>query len=97
MKIRKVRAAITRAIIAIRRIAGAHLHCADPLVRSPVKIIALHASTQTEHLIVVSMTNSAGKTRDDWITINDNGVESVTHMYTETRLVLDHNVATLSS
>ena len=33
------------------------------------------------------------KKEDDWITINDNGVESVTHMYTETLLVLIHNVA----
>ena len=31
--------------------------------------------------------------QDDWITINDNGVESVTHMYTEALLVLVHNVA----
>lgn len=32
--------------------------------------------------------------QDDWITINDNGVESVTHMYTEALLVgLLHNVA----
>ncbi len=31
--------------------------------------------------------------QDDWITINDNSVESVTHMYTEALLVLVHNVA----
>ena len=41
---------------------------------------------QTEHL-VVSAVAVADDDEDDWITINDNGVESVTHMYTEALLV----------
>ena len=62
-------------------------------MRSIVKIIDLYVYSQTEHLIVVLMTNRKKGRQDDWITINDNGVESVTHMYTEALLVLVHNVA----
>lgn len=42
-----------------------------------------------------SLSSLADDDEDDWITINDNGVESVTHMYTEALLVLlllIHNV-----